>query len=41
MAPRKKDKDREKIVRTEEIIQKTMEDVMHDSMIPYSEHVIL
>ncbi|MBQ3574516.1 MAG: DNA gyrase subunit A, partial [Clostridia bacterium] len=25
----------------EEIIQKTMEDVMHDSMIPYSEHVIL
>ena len=27
--------------RPEEIIQKTMEDVMHDSMIPYSEHVIL
>ena len=27
--------------RTEEIIQKTMEDVMHDSMMPYSEYVIL
>ena len=40
MASRKKDKDRQP-VRTEEIIQKTMEDVMHDSMIPYSEHVIL
>ncbi|MDO4865605.1 MAG: DNA gyrase subunit A [Clostridia bacterium] len=25
----------------EEIIQRTMEDVMHDSMMPYSEHVIL
>ncbi|MEE1199221.1 MAG: DNA topoisomerase (ATP-hydrolyzing), partial [Christensenellales bacterium] len=28
-------------VRPEEIIQKSMEDVMHDSMMPYSEHVIL
>ena len=41
MPPRKKDKDNNKVVRMEEIIQKTMEDVMHDSMIPYSEHVIL
>ena len=41
MASRKKDKDNQKGIRTEEIIQKTMEDVMHDSMIPYSEHVIL
>ena len=41
MPPRKKDKDNSKVVRMEEIIQKTMEDVMHDSMIPYSEHVIL
>ena len=30
-------KDETKIIRPEEIIQKTMEDVMHDSMIPYSE----
>ena len=28
-------------VRPEEIVQKSMEDVMHDSMMPYSEHVIL
>ncbi|MBQ8974048.1 MAG: DNA gyrase subunit A [Clostridia bacterium] len=28
-------------IRPEEIIQKTMEDVMHDSMMPYSEYVIL
>jgi len=41
MPPKKKDKDNNKPVRMEEIIQKTMEDVMHDSMIPYSEHVIL
>ena len=41
MASRKKDKDNQKLIRSEEIIQKTMEDVMHDSMIPYSEHVIL
>ena len=41
MASKKKDKDNQKLIRTEEIIQKTMEDVMHDSMIPYSEHVIL
>ena len=41
MPPRKKDKDNNKVVRMEEIIQKTMEDVMHDSMIPYSEHVIM
>lgn len=34
-------KDENKPIRPEEIIQKTMEDVMHDSMIPYSEHVIL
>jgi len=27
--------------RLEEIVQKSMEDVMHDSMLPYSEHVIL
>ena len=41
MPPKKKDKDNRGMIRTEEIIQKTMEDVMHDSMIPYSEHVIL
>ena len=42
MASRKKDQDKKiKETRPEEIIQKTMEDVMHDSMIPYSEHVIL
>ena len=27
--------------RLEEIVQKSMEDVMHESMMPYSEHVIL
>ncbi len=27
--------------RPEEIIQRNMEDVMHESMMPYSEHVIL
>ena len=27
--------------RLEEIVQKSMEDVMRDSMLPYSEHVIL
>ncbi len=36
--PKKKNDD---IVFSEEIIQKTMEDVMHDSMLPYSEYVIL
>ena len=36
-----KKKDDNKPIRPEEIIQKSMEDVMHDSMIPYSEHVIL
>ena len=36
-----KRKEPNKPVRMEEIIQKAMEDVMHDSMIPYSEHVIL
>lgn len=41
MASRKKDKENNKPILMEEIIQKTMEDVMHDSMIPYSEHVIL
>jgi len=39
MAPRKKEPINP--TRMEEIIQKTMEDVMHDSMMPYSEHVIL
>lgn len=39
MASKKKGPDMP--VRKEEIIQKAMEDVMHDSMIPYSEHVIL
>ena len=34
-------KDENKPMRPEEIIQKSMEDVMHDSMMPYSEHVIL
>ena len=34
MAPRKKGRDATENIRTEEIIQKTMEDVMHDSMIP-------
>ncbi len=37
--PKKKDDNHS--VRPEVVIQKTMEDVMHDSMIPYSEHVIL
>ena len=37
--PRKKDEN--KPARPEEIIQKSMEDVMHDSMMPYSEYVIL
>ena len=36
-----KRKDETPSVRPEEIIQKSMEDVMHDSMMPYSEHVIL
>lgn len=36
--PRKKKDD---IIFSEQIIQKTMEDVMHDSMLPYSEYVIL
>ena len=31
----------EKEITAQKIIVKTMEDVMHDSMIPYSEHVIL
>ena len=31
----------DKIQFNEEIIVKNMEDVLHDSMIPYSEHVIL
>ena len=38
MAGRKKD---EKIIFAEQIVQKSMEDVMHDSMMPYSEYVIL
>ena len=41
MAPKKNNNDKQKPIRPEEIIQRTMEDVMHDSMIPYSEHVIL
>ncbi|MBQ8109282.1 MAG: DNA gyrase subunit A [Clostridia bacterium] len=39
MARKKKEEPTQK--RPEEIIQRTMEDVMHDSMMPYSEHVIL
>ena len=39
MARRKKDDLTPR--RPEEIIQRTMEDVMHDSMMPYSEYVIL
>ena len=38
MARKKSD---DKIVFSEEIIVKNMEDVLHDSMIPYSEHVIM
>ncbi len=38
MAGRKKD---DKIIFSEQIVQKSMEDVMHDSMMPYSEYVIL
>ncbi|MBQ4088656.1 MAG: DNA topoisomerase (ATP-hydrolyzing) subunit A [Clostridia bacterium] len=38
MARKKND---DKIVFSEEIIIKNMEDVLHDSMIPYSEHVIM
>lgn len=41
MASRNKDKDQLKQLPGEEIIQKSMEEVMHDSMIPYSEHVIM
>ena len=40
MARKKKD-DNTAQHRPEEIIQRAMEDVMHDSMMPYSEHVIL
>ena len=36
-----KKKDEKTSMRPEEIIQKSMEDVMHESMMPYSEHVIL
>ena len=36
-----KKKDDNRPIRPEEIIQKSMEDVMHESMMPYSEHVIL
>ena len=39
MARKKKEEPAQK--RPEEIIQRTMEDVMHDSMMPYSEYVIL
>ena len=39
MARKKKEEPVQK--RPEEIIQRNMEDVMHDSMMPYSEHVIL
>ena len=38
MAGRKKD---DKIIFSEQIVQKSMEEVMHDSMMPYSEYVIL
>jgi DNA gyrase subunit A len=37
MARKKKDE----IVFREDVVQKTMEDVLHDSMLPYSEYVIL
>ena len=39
--PRKKDSGNDKIIFSEQIVQTPMEDVMHNSMIPYSEHVIL
>ena len=38
MAGKKKD---DRIVFSEQIVQKSMEEVMHDSMMPYSEYVIL
>ena len=38
MASKKND---DKIIFAEQIVQKSMEDVMHDSMMPYSEYVIL
>ncbi|MGI6239226.1 MAG: DNA gyrase/topoisomerase IV subunit A [Christensenellales bacterium] len=38
MARKKKD---DNIVFSEQILQKTMEEVLHDSMLPYSEYVIL
>jgi DNA gyrase subunit A len=38
MAKKKND---DKIIFSEEILVKTMEEVLHESMIPYSEHVIL
>ena len=38
---RKNDKNNDKIIRAEQIVQTPMEDVMHNSMIPYSEYVIL
>ena len=38
MAGRKKD---DRIIFSEQIVQKSMEEVMHDSMMPYSEYVIL
>ena len=41
MPPRKKKGDQDTPKRVETIITKSMEDVMHDSMMPYSEYVIL
>ena len=37
----RKSKETTPSIRPEEIIQRNMEDVMHESMMPYSEHVIL
>ena len=41
MPPRKKKGEQDTPKRVETILTKTMEDVMHDSMMPYSEYVIL
>jgi len=41
MPPRKKKGDQDTPKRVETILIKSMEDVMHDSMMPYSEYVIL
>ncbi|MDR3085515.1 MAG: hypothetical protein LBU47_04280, partial [Christensenellaceae bacterium] len=41
MPPRKRKSDSTTIERNEIILQKPMEEIMHDSMIPYAEYVIL